>query len=185
MLDVSNLKLTVVRLKGPHEIHLHVADKCELGVYSCFSVPVLVSHNLRVPSALDSAKYSPFGEKAMGQVSAILLNTCCLVRMRRIIERPLPVVPKLGQSQDESLALAVDPGHFMYERRRGHHWSEWNHDCWGGASADTVSDGDKSERSVGLAKFWRKFLHSFKPSVLYSLTGVLWPSETDRYQPFQ
>ena len=37
---------------GPQEKQLHEADKCELGVYSCFNVPVFVSHIFNEPSAL-------------------------------------------------------------------------------------------------------------------------------------
>ena len=38
---------------GPHARHVHVAERCELGVYSCLIVPVAVSHNFNVPSGLE------------------------------------------------------------------------------------------------------------------------------------
>ena len=37
---------------GLQEMHVHVADKCELGVYSCFNIPEFVSHIFKEPSAL-------------------------------------------------------------------------------------------------------------------------------------
>ena len=76
----AELTTHVVWRTGDHAMQVHVADKCELGVYSCFNDLVAVSHNFKVPSGLEYAKYSPFGENATGTFAAIL-TTWVQVRM--------------------------------------------------------------------------------------------------------
>ena len=69
---------------GPQQRQEQVADKCELGIYSCLSVPVFVSHSFSLPSGLACAKNSTFGEKAMGTVVVVvvaILSTCGEMRI--------------------------------------------------------------------------------------------------------
>ena len=50
--QLADVKLASSRAVGLQEMHVHVADKCELGVYSCFNIPEFVSHIFKEPSAL-------------------------------------------------------------------------------------------------------------------------------------
>ena len=64
-------------LLGPQLRQEQVADKYELGIYSCLSDPVFVSHSLSAPSGLEYAQTSTLGENAMGTVSIVaMLSTC-------------------------------------------------------------------------------------------------------------
>ncbi len=59
-------------LLGPQQMHVQVADRCELGTYSCFRLPTSVSHNFKVPSGLEYAQNSPFSENFTGTLEAMM-----------------------------------------------------------------------------------------------------------------
>ena len=92
--------LTLECRKGPQHRQEQVADRWELGVYSCFKFPVDVSHIFSVPSGLEWAKYSPFGENATGTTIAMMNHVGSMAHAPISLNRPLPVKIKHNCSEN-------------------------------------------------------------------------------------
>ena len=67
-------------LLGPQLIQEQVADKWELGIYSCLSDPVFVSHSLSAPSGLEYAQTSTLCENAMATINSGHVEHACAWR---------------------------------------------------------------------------------------------------------
>lgn len=66
--------LTEPREEFSHFKQVHVADKCELGVYSCFNDPFVQSQTFKRPSDDKSAKNRPLLSKAQGHLQVSMFH---------------------------------------------------------------------------------------------------------------